>query len=89
MFTGKNDSSLTRFYAYINGKTTTTVNYSYWDGNQVVNSTKSPWAVEDHFIGTDAFQVSPGVDTSDPNANMSIFITSLYRYGNAVYNKTI
>lgn len=89
MFTGKNDSSVTRFYAKLNGKNTITMNYSYWNGDDVVSSIKSPWAIDDHFIGTDAFQVSPGIDVNDPNTNMSIFINTLYRYGNAVYNDSI
>lgn len=85
MYTGKNDSSLTRFYASINGKNTINYNYSYWNGDEVINSTMSPWAEEDHFVGTDAFQVPPGVKADDPNVNMSIFITTLYRYGNAAF----
>ena len=87
MFTGKNDSSITRFYATINGKNTITYNYSYWNGFEVVDDIKSPWAKDDHFIGTDAFQVAPGINNADPN--MSIFINTLYRYGNAYLNDTI
>ena len=89
MFTGKNDSSIIRFYAKINGKNTITMNYSYWNGDEVIDDIKSPWATDDHFIGTDAFQVSPGIDPDNPNNNMSIFINTLYRYGNAAINDTI
>lgn len=65
MFTGKNDSSITRFYASINGKNTITMNYSYWNGDKVVDAIQSPWAIDDKFIGTDSFQVPPGIDVRD------------------------
>lgn len=89
MFTGKNDTSLTRFYSSINGQNTITLNYSYWNGKEVVKALRSPWAEEDHFIGTDAVMCSPGIKVGDPNMNLSIYITDLYRYGSAKYNQTV
>ena len=59
------------------------MNYSYWNGDDVIDSVKSPWAENVSIIGTDAFQCGPGVKASDPNANISIFISSLFRSGNA------
>lgn len=52
---------------------------------------KSPWTVEDHFVGTDAFQSAPGLkpDSNPATNNISIYISTLYRYGQALYNETI
>ena len=86
MYTGKDDYNQTRFYKAINGVPYINFNYSYWNGDDVVNDIKSPWAVNDHFIGTDAFQSAPGLKPDPTANNISIYISTLYRYGQAFYN---
>lgn len=55
----------------------------------MVHDVKSPWAVEDHFIGTDAFQSAPALKPNAHDNNISIYISTLYRYGQAFYDETI
>lgn len=43
MHTGKDNYNNTRYYKAINGVPYTNVNYSYWNGDNVVGDIKSPW----------------------------------------------
>ncbi len=89
MYTGKSDPAITRYYKTINGLEYINYNLSSWDGDNIIKDVKSPWAEHDHFIGTDASQSPPGlVPTYDGN-NISIYISSLFRWGQAHYNHTI
>lgn len=40
-------------------------------------------------MGTDAFQAAPGVKPQKEGNNISVYISSLYRYGQAFYNETV
>lgn len=89
MYTGKDNYNITRYYKTINGQNYINLNYSYWNGNEIVKDIKQPWAVEDHFVGTDAFQSAPGLKPDPKANNISVYINNLFRYGQAFYNKTI
>lgn len=87
--TGVGQLNRTRAFKTINGKPTINMNYSYWNGYEVLNDTKSPWMVADPLDGTDGSRSYPGLK-EDPDANnISIYIPAVYRIGLARYNTTI
>lgn len=55
----------------------------------MLKDVKSPWKQDMPFIGTDAFQNPPGLVPDAESNNLTIYITTLYRWGTVKYNKTI
>lgn len=89
MHTGIGDITRTRAYKTINGKSTINLNYSYYDGTNIINTTKSPWLEDVPLDGTDGSRSYPGLQPDADANNISIYIPAVYRIGKAYYNTTI
>lgn len=74
MYTGINESSLTRNFITINQEPFITYNHIYFNGNETVSEFISPWAANITLQGTDGVINSPGLQTSD---NVNIYISDL------------
>lgn len=86
---GKDQLNRTRAYKTANGKSTININYSYYSGNEIINTTKSPWTEDIPLDGTDGSRSYPGLLPDADANNISIYIPAVYRIGQARYNTTI
>lgn len=88
MNTGRDDIKQLRQYKTMNGLPYVNINYSYFDGNDIQQGLKSPWAENDPLGGTDGSRGAPQM-IADPEQNdYRIFIPAIYRIGKAKYNTT-
>jgi len=82
MYTGANNSDLTRFYYQVYGTNIIVMNQSTFNGNEVVQYFASPWAEDIPIQGTDSFINKPGLTT---DYEIPIFINSLYYQQNLTF----
>lgn len=83
MYTGTNDSSLTRHFISINDLSFINYNHVYFNGNETVSEFISPWAGNITLEGTDGVINTPGLDTSD---NVTIYISDLNFQSSLTYS---
>lgn len=66
MYSGKNNIDKIRYYNKIWGYPFVTMNFSWFNGNETIMATVTPWAKNVSLYGTDGQINRPFIDTSKP-----------------------
>jgi hypothetical protein len=86
MYTGYNNTKITRNYQSLFNLTYISYNHTYFDGENVKWEMITPWSENVQLQGSDGFSIPPNLNEED---TPPVYISSIARFANVKYKKTV